>query len=351
MKRFAVLGAGMLLLGGCALPVPLQVASWALDGISYLMTEKSVTDHGLSVLAQKDCAMLRGILDPDEFCRDFDDSATALADGMSYDSLFKGEDETIGTEVDAIAEFETASGGDTDVTFASLKTGADTKNAFGESALEVSIDENVETAAAQVSADVILYNRISLLPAKIVVTVAGEANEEILLRQQAALGDVEDFGVYENTEVAEVPAVAKPDASGKDWLVRTVKIMETGLEPAAGLYYVIGSFRDHGNARKLRKQYRDLRPSVLAASLQDLTVYRVVVGPFGKTEEKAVYEKISEAGIADSWAIQVKPGDWRMALVDPPADVPIELAEAKSGQAFLEWSAVDSPRMLARLAY
>ena len=42
MKRFAALGAFALLLGGCALPVPVQIASWALDGISYILTEKSV---------------------------------------------------------------------------------------------------------------------------------------------------------------------------------------------------------------------------------------------------------------------------------------------------------------------
>ena len=74
MKRFAVLGAGMFLLGGCALPVPLQIASWALDGLSYIATEKSMTDHGISVLAQQDCAVLRGILEPGEFCRDFDEA-------------------------------------------------------------------------------------------------------------------------------------------------------------------------------------------------------------------------------------------------------------------------------------
>ena len=49
-----VLGAGALLVTGCAVPVPLQVASWALDGISIITTEKSVTDHGISIVAQQD---------------------------------------------------------------------------------------------------------------------------------------------------------------------------------------------------------------------------------------------------------------------------------------------------------
>ena len=41
------------------MPLPFQIASWALDGISYIATEKSVTDHGISIIAQKDCALLR----------------------------------------------------------------------------------------------------------------------------------------------------------------------------------------------------------------------------------------------------------------------------------------------------
>ena len=59
-KAAAVLGlAGSL--SGCivALPPAVQFASLALDGISYLSTGKSVTDHAISGVTQQDCAMLR----------------------------------------------------------------------------------------------------------------------------------------------------------------------------------------------------------------------------------------------------------------------------------------------------
>ena len=75
MKKTLALGVGVIALGGCALPVPLQVASWALDGISYLMTEKSVTDHGISLVAEKDCALFRGITEG-AVCREWDDGET-----------------------------------------------------------------------------------------------------------------------------------------------------------------------------------------------------------------------------------------------------------------------------------
>lgn len=59
MKRcFSILVLG-LFLSGCAMPMPLRMASWAIDGASYLTTKKSVVDHGLSALNGQDCSTLR----------------------------------------------------------------------------------------------------------------------------------------------------------------------------------------------------------------------------------------------------------------------------------------------------
>ncbi|MBT4890641.1 MAG: hypothetical protein HON65_13920, partial [Rhodospirillales bacterium] len=69
---------GGFLLSGCLLPTHFTVASWAIDGISVLFTKKSVTDHGISAIAQKDCALWRGFTEG-EVCRD-EDSITAIAD-------------------------------------------------------------------------------------------------------------------------------------------------------------------------------------------------------------------------------------------------------------------------------
>ncbi|MBT7943004.1 MAG: hypothetical protein HN719_06570, partial [Alphaproteobacteria bacterium] len=229
MKRFAVLGAGMFLLGGCALPVPIQVASWALDGISYMMTEKSVTDHGISVLTQKDCAVLRGLLDPGEFCRDFDDSATALAEGMSYDNLFDNS-ETIGAEVDAIADFETAGGGDVSTPVAAYEEtdpGSELNELTGR---PLAFDDGVEVVA--------------------VFDFDGITFPNVLAQQTIAKA---------KTDAApkEVEKKTKSVVS-KEWAARTTRNLKTGLEPASGYYFVIGSFRDHANARNLRNQFRIL---------------------------------------------------------------------------------------------
>ncbi len=67
-----------VLLAACALPTPVKIASWVADGISYLTTEKSVTDHGISLVVRKDCALWRGIKG-EQICRDEGETAIAVA--------------------------------------------------------------------------------------------------------------------------------------------------------------------------------------------------------------------------------------------------------------------------------
>ena len=77
-RRSAPLVLCSVLLGACSIPVPLKFVSWALDGIAYLTTEKSVTDHGISLLAEQDCALWRGITG-EHICRSEDGTAIAVA--------------------------------------------------------------------------------------------------------------------------------------------------------------------------------------------------------------------------------------------------------------------------------
>ncbi len=81
MSKKILILASMLVLGGCALPVPLQIASWAVDGLLLITTEKTMADHSVSLVVQRDCAMVR-VVTEGTFCRE-DDSATAVAEAKS----------------------------------------------------------------------------------------------------------------------------------------------------------------------------------------------------------------------------------------------------------------------------
>ena len=50
-----------LALGACGLPIGVQIASLFADGVSYLTTDKSLTDHGISAVTGEDCALWRGV--------------------------------------------------------------------------------------------------------------------------------------------------------------------------------------------------------------------------------------------------------------------------------------------------
>ena len=67
--------AGSLLVGGCALPPAIQVASWALSGFSYASTGKGPTDHAISIAMQEDCALHLIAVDGDVCGPYMDDSA------------------------------------------------------------------------------------------------------------------------------------------------------------------------------------------------------------------------------------------------------------------------------------
>lgn len=105
-KLSALAGLGMSL-SGCivALPPAIQLASLALDGISYVSTGKSVTDHAISAVTAKDCAMIRG-LKGDEICTKNAVEVAMLPDGTpvaNADDAASGI--TTGTQDIAFQEF------------------------------------------------------------------------------------------------------------------------------------------------------------------------------------------------------------------------------------------------------
>ncbi len=78
MLRRLLVSVCPLFVGACAVPLPLQIADWAADGITYLMTSKSMSDHGLSAAVGRDCAVHRAVTEG-AVCREDADSDTVVA--------------------------------------------------------------------------------------------------------------------------------------------------------------------------------------------------------------------------------------------------------------------------------
>lgn len=114
-------------LTGCAMPLSVRLASYAVDAITYLATEKSTTDHGLSLVMNQDCALLRAIK-TDSVCVEYQDEGrivvAALPPPLETQPLAQAESEDAGADLAAVV---TAAGGDPSIrvtTTANIATAA-----------------------------------------------------------------------------------------------------------------------------------------------------------------------------------------------------------------------------------
>lgn len=85
------------------LPPAVQVASLLANGFSYAATGKGVADHGISMVAEKDCAVFR-VVKGEEICRENAGDATVTAFAPS------DEEEDLAGDVTADADALTADG-------------------------------------------------------------------------------------------------------------------------------------------------------------------------------------------------------------------------------------------------
>ncbi|AWK85339.1 hypothetical protein DEW08_03345 [Azospirillum thermophilum] len=99
-------------LGGCAgVPVGVSVASFYVDAVLYLRTEKTSTDHLLSLAADRDCAMMN-LLREGAVCRDAPPTpllaelmreVQTVPPGQPADARIQVADASAGTLSDAVA--------------------------------------------------------------------------------------------------------------------------------------------------------------------------------------------------------------------------------------------------------
>lgn len=291
---------GTLFVSGCALPVPIQVASWAIDGISYLATQKSVTDHGISFVTQKDCALWRTVQGKD-ICDDYDDAGTVAVAALGQDDIQPEPAVTVeGIEV------------------------------IGENSVSSEIVA-IDTASGDDETPVTGALTPEILPTVAAVPVEAELSGGVASPEPAVVA-IEGLGqVVVATEPVQVAALA-PEQTANSLVEGGVPSGEHILIPGqrtwsdksdANIYYVIGSFQNRENAKRLVKRHLSLGPSVMATRINGVETYRVAVGPFTRVERRAVERTIRKTGIKDSWAISIDPSQWLIAGPSAPLKVSV----------------------------
>ncbi len=258
-----------LFVAGCGLPPAVTIASFAIDAISLAVSEKTVADHALSQIAQKDCSMWRGFTG-DEICID-DNSTFAIADGQP----------TAGGEGSAdLVSLTTASGPTEDevMNLAMLDAESD-------------LLEPLEPRSADVAA--------SSAPAEETAPPSGFAQPATA---QAAVDTAGASGTADDVRPA---ATVDQPAPRREWVAAAMV--------GPGLYYVIGTFAQWTNAKHLAARHGTLAPSVVTAKLDGHRLFRVVIGPFGRSEQEAMRALVRRSGIFDAWAVRMNSADWSIA--------------------------------------
>ena len=263
----------IIVVQGCSIPDSVQVASWVIDGISYLTTEKSVADHGISLLAQKDCAMWRGIKG-ETFCREDTEGVYAL-----WDTVATGNSGDLAEDADPaprepegapedLAAFETAAGA------------PDGEKGVAGTAPLTSETETPEAAAAPAQPEADLTGPLT-----------PQAREPEPSKPPFSLARF-----FERVDPRSDPLPAVP------------------AQPAGGdMYFVIGSFHRDLEAERLADRHYTLEPAVILAELDGHQVFRVVVGPFTTADKEPLRRAISGTGIIDAWAMRIDPMEWNLA--------------------------------------
>lgn len=340
-KQLGAIGA-CFLLGGCALPLPVAAVSWAADIFSLMATEKTLSDHGLSVVADQDCALHRIVTEKNhQVCHEVDENGNILVaegsdaaeDGPSQRQLaLVGDDE-------ALLDYNEFEAEDDAFEIADLVEEAKARQArAAETAPQAPVVADVpavetDKPTVETPRRVAESGPLVLNPGGLISPVGQDGVEGGKVRIALDLRHVAPGGKLDLPSVEKLATASLENVPSVDGLPKAPAIAQvsdevplptaTG-EPVPGVYYVIASANGPGRAFGLMDRYRDLRPLVLEAGITDeRSVYRVVIGPYLNTESRTAEQAIAQAGIAHPWALKVQPGEWTMATRE---DVPNTVA-------------------------
>ncbi len=260
-----------LFIAGCGLPPAFTIASLAIDALSLAVSEKTVADHALSQIAQKDCSMWRGFTG-DELCIDEDSTfAVATADGPTTAG---------GADSADLGAITTASGPIEDGSMDLAMPG-------GESGLLGPAEPQLAdftTASA---------------PAEETAPPSG------LVQPTTAVAAGDTPGAPGTVDHVHPAATADRPAPRREWVPKAMV--------GPGLYYVIGASPRWNNAQRIAARHGTLAPSIVTGKLDGRRLFRVVIGPFGPNEQEDIRALVRRSGIYDAWAVRMNSTEWSVA--------------------------------------
>ncbi|WP_417836206.1 SPOR domain-containing protein [Thalassospira tepidiphila] len=308
MRKILVVAAP-LALGACGGPIELTVAKLAGDLISYVSTGKSTTDHAVSFVAERDCALHRPLLEQ-TICKDDEtilaEEAAALA--VMGEPEIKQELRVARPEIYAVnAPAEDWSR----PSATALKSNAIVTTNLPPLTPKKTADDAVDavevaSARDQIEVEDVAVDRSDLGPidpqveadAAVAGYVSDEPAAEIAAPQEtvtAALVDPAVMGDGDDVVVKPVDAALDGDALAGDDLAA----------PLPGDYVVLASFADEARANRALGLYKEYQPRLLNAEVKGKPYLRVAVGPLSAEHAHDLRLLAAKKGVKDPWIVGV----------------------------------------------
>lgn len=268
----------LLFLTGCALSPVVTVASLMLDGVSYVATGKSTTDHAISAVTDEDCAILR-VVDGKEVCDPDGDVLFALVADDPANENWNFDTETGALDASAVTGWGAA--GILEATFAPDE------------------DQAPQVSVALVATKT-LRATVSTTPA-LTPGLVGQGKSLILPEPVISVAaKPSPRGIFVDANPSPKPEVPQPPVEAASQIARLT--LEDGHVVT---YAVIASFQNIENARRMAGSRGD-RALIQEIEVKGETTYRILV-------DQPV-ERARSEGFADAWPVRLCSSD----LVVPP---------------------------------
>ncbi|MGB0682421.1 MAG: SPOR domain-containing protein [Magnetovibrionaceae bacterium] len=326
-RRFSLAAAFSLTalsLSACGtIPTPISVATYAVDGISYIVSGKSLTDHGISYVMGQDCALLRPFWG-DPICKDQEgeeDSGTAVVDaggvvGQETEDAFDPTVTLVAfnghggpvTRAPRLAPVDPVELATLDPLNAAgwAPVGSEGPASAGKLREDMPVEALADfaTAAGATEDKTVQPPVIKQEAPKQIAAVPPVVRDPVVrdpvVRERGEPVRLEP--VAEGSSVPRKPAMALVNAlAGPGAMV----VPDAGNPQVHDLVMVIGSFADPKRAHRRAKALAELEPVVLDADVNGQKRYRVALGPFPEHEKRLVRAIVTDAGIDDAWALRL----------------------------------------------
>ncbi len=252
MRPIAALALPVLFaVAACSIPTPLTVVTFAFDGVSLIVSGKTLSDHALSAVNNEDCAMWRVFKDR-PICHEYEAPDAVLAAVPVVDDLNP-----------AVEELD-----DAEITI--------------DEAVPETTDTYKDTYIETVSASRPQREAVALAASE-----AGEANE-IIVATPAEATPMKATPIEMAVIASLAPAAAKPTT-----------------KPTARHFIVLGSYLKQANAKDAMARGRDFAPRMVRVRVHGKVFHRVVSGPYARESISTLRKTLAGEGFRQNWTTKL----------------------------------------------